>query len=106
FGTGSEDYIGYAWAAEPPFPTFESAYACQPAIELNANGHTSVSRFHVCDDVPFHTEFEASIERYKAMSWGDGNDSVYAAVAYWYQAPGGQDPYGPLPLAERVTGLD
>jgi hypothetical protein len=105
FGTGSEDYVGYAWAAEPPFPTFESAYACQPSIELNANGHTSVSRFHICDDVPFQESFEASIERYKASRWGDGNDSLYAVVAYWYQRPGGGDPYGPAPLAERLMGL-
>ncbi|RIV71313.1 DUF2961 domain-containing protein [Flagellimonas aequoris] len=26
FGTGSEDYIGYAWSAEPPFPTCNTAY--------------------------------------------------------------------------------
>ena len=26
-GTGSEDYIGYAWAANPPFVTFDSALA-------------------------------------------------------------------------------
>ena len=102
FGTGSEDYVGYAWAAEPPFPTFDSAYAAQPFIELNANGHTSVNRFHICDDVPFQSAFEASIEKYKANQWGDGNQCLYAAVVYWYQRPGGVDPYGPAPLSERV----
>jgi hypothetical protein len=102
FGTGSEDYVGYAWAAEPPFPTFDSAYACQPYIELNANGHTSVSRFHICDDVPFQEAFEGYIERYKGNAWGSGNLSLYAAVAYWYQRPGGLDPYGPAPLSERI----
>ena len=27
---------------------------------------------------------------------------MYAAVAYWYLAPGGVDPYRPAPVAERV----
>jgi len=107
FGTGSEDYIGYAWAAEPPFPTFESAYACQPYIELDANGHTSVNRFHICDDVPFQSSFEGYIEKYKPNHWRDGsepgeNDCLYAVVAYWYQEPGQMDPYKPLPLEERI----
>ncbi len=102
FGTGSEDYAGYAWAAEPPFPTFDSAYACQPFVALDGNGHTSVNRFHVCDDVAFHTRFEGYVEKYKGNRWGDGNVCLYAAVAYWYQATGGSDPYGSVPLAERV----
>lgn len=38
FGTGSEDYIGYAWAAEPPFARFDSAYACMNAMPLDGNG--------------------------------------------------------------------
>jgi hypothetical protein len=102
FGTGSEDYVGYAWAAEPPFPTFESAYACQPFVAMDGNGHTSVNRFHICDDVPFQRAFEASIEKYKGNQWGENGQCLYAVVAYWYQRAGGHDPYGPLPLAERV----
>ncbi|KPV54892.1 hypothetical protein SE17_00880 [Kouleothrix aurantiaca] len=102
FGTGSEDYVGYAWAAEPPFPTFDSAYASQPMVALDGNGHTSVSRFHICDDVPFHSKFEGYIEKYKGNRWGDGNVCFYAVVTYWYQRPGESDPYGSVPLAERV----
>lgn len=102
FGTGSEDYVGYAWAAEPPFPIFDSPYAAQPFVALDGNGHTSVSRFHVCDDVPFHTRFEAYIEKYKCNRWGDGNICLYAAVVYWYHKPGGVDPYGIVPLQERI----
>jgi hypothetical protein len=102
FGTGSEDYVGYAWAAEPPFPTFDSAYACQPCVAIDGNGHTSVSRFHICDDVPFQTAFEAAIEKYKGNRWGQGGHCLYAAVAYWYQRAGEIDPYGPVPLAERA----
>ncbi|KAK1991863.1 hypothetical protein LX36DRAFT_674950 [Colletotrichum falcatum] len=101
FGTGSEDYVGYAWAAEPPFPTFDSAYACQPQVELDANGHTSVCRFHVCDDVPFRERFEAYIEKYKPNDWGRGNSCLYAVVAYWYHRAGARDPYASVPVEER-----
>jgi hypothetical protein len=105
FGTGSEDYIGYAWAAEPPFPTFDSPYAAQPFVALDGNGHTSVSRFHICDDVPFQTRFEGYIEKYKGNRWDDGNACLYAATVYWYQKAGGVDPYESIPLRER-TGYD
>jgi len=48
-------YIGYAWAAGPPFITFESALACNTHLLPNAQKDTSVNRFHVCDDVPLMT---------------------------------------------------
>ncbi len=104
FGTGSEDYIGYAWAAEPPFALFESPFACQSCTPLDGNGHTSVNRFHICDDIPFQSSFEGCIEKYKANRWGDTDDNVclYDAVAYWYQAAGQTDPYPVYSLAARV----
>ena len=85
FGTGSEDYVGYAWAAEPPFPVFDSAYAAQSCVPIDGNGETSVVRVHICDDVPFQHRFEACIEKYKPNVWGDDNVCVYDVVVYWYQ---------------------
>jgi hypothetical protein len=113
-GTGTEDYIGFAWSAEPPFPTFETPYAAQPYVELDANGHSVVSRFHICDDIPFQERFDGYIERWgdstrsdsDALAEGYGNRSKFAAVAYWYQRAGGTDPYGPVPLSERVDYAD
>jgi hypothetical protein len=64
FGTGSEDYKGYTWSAEPPFPTFDSPFASQPFTPLNGNGHTIVDRFHIADNIPFQESFEAYIEKY------------------------------------------
>lgn len=93
FGTGSEDYIGYAWAAEPPFAAFDSAYAAQPYTPIDGNGHTSVSRFHIGDDVPFQRSFVATIEKYKPNRWGTANVCRYAVTAFWYLAPGGRDGY-------------
>ena len=61
-GTGSEDYIGYAWAANPPFVTFDSALAAVPRLRPDAQEDTSVCRFHVCDDIPFADSFQGFIE--------------------------------------------
>ena len=86
FGTGSEDYIGYAWAAEPPFALFDSPFAAMNAMPLDGNGDTSVMRFHIADNVPFQDAFEGFIEKYKPDAWGDGGECRYTAVPYWYQA--------------------
>ncbi|MBO0994915.1 glycoside hydrolase family 172 protein [Bacillus sp. SD088] len=106
FGTGSEDYIGYAWAAEPPFPMFDSAFACQPFIEIDANGHTSVNRFHVCDNIPFNESFEGFIEKYKDNRWENNNVCIYATTVYWYQSAGTSDIYEPVSVNERVGYSD
>ena len=101
FGTGSEDYIGYAWAAEPPHVAFDSAYACQSRVPIDGNGYTSVARFHICDSIPFYQGFEAYIEKYKENLWGDGGQCLYACTAYWYQVHDGSqwDPYRQLDSA-------
>jgi hypothetical protein len=85
FGTGSEDYIGYAWSAEPPFSLFDSPFASQPFTPINGNGHTIVSRFHIADNVPFQTSFEGYLEKYKPDKWGAQNVCLFDAVVYWYQ---------------------
>ena len=93
FGTGSEDYIGYAWSAEPPFSLFDSPFATQPYTAIDGNGHTIVSRFHIADNIPFQQSFTAAIEKYKEDKWGDQNKCLYQAVGYWYLAPGQSDDY-------------
>ena len=96
FGTGSEDYIGYAWAAEPPFARFDSPYACLNAMPIDGNGHTAVSRFHVADSIPFTDSFEAFIEKYKGDIWDGENRCLYGVVPYWYQQAGTDDAYPPV----------
>jgi hypothetical protein len=94
FGTGSEDYFGYAWCN----PTlFQNAYHNQTHNDGNNRGHVSVNRWHITDNVPFHNSFEGCIEKYYANE----RPTLYAAMAYWYLAPGGNDPYPPVPLSER-----
>ena len=85
FGTGSEDYIGYAWSAEPPFPTFDSPFASQPYTAINGNGHTVVNRFHIADNIPFQHSFEGRLEKYKPNKWGPDNYCLYDVTVYWYQ---------------------
>jgi hypothetical protein len=101
FGTGSEDYIGYAWAAEPPFACFESAYAAQPHVPVDGNGHTSVCRFHVGDDVPFQRSFEACIEKYLLNHGPNQHECTYDCVVFWYQAAGVADDYTVVPVPLR-----
>ncbi len=93
FGTGSEDYFGYAWS-DPKL--FENCYHNQPISEGN-KGHVSVNRWHIVDNVPFQHSFEGTIEKF----YKNSRPTQYACIAYWYQA-GGQDPYEVMPLNERV----
>ncbi|HUU43795.1 MAG TPA: glycoside hydrolase family 172 protein [Planctomycetota bacterium] len=95
FGTGSEDYFGYAWC-DPEL--FQHGYHNQ-TLSMGNRGHISVNRWHVADDVPFHESFEATIEKYSP----NDRPTLYASTVYWYLAPGGEDPYAALPVAERVA---
>jgi hypothetical protein len=92
-GTGSEDYFGYAWG-DPHL--FFRPYHCQ-TMSQNNKGHQSVLRWHVVDNVPFQTSFEACIEKY----FGNERGCLFACLPVWYLAPGGQDPIEPVPVAQR-----
>jgi hypothetical protein len=93
FGTGSEDYFGYAWCN----PTlFQNAYHNQ-TISMNNRGHVSVNRWHITDNIPFQKSFEGAIEKY----YPNSKPTLYAATAYWYQAAGDTDRYGPVPVDQR-----
>jgi hypothetical protein len=94
FGTGSEDYFGYAWC---DFHLFDQAMHGQSRAQEGNNGHTSVHRWQVADNVPFQKSFDGSIEKYFANT----RPTLYAATAYWYLAPGGTDDYAPVPAAQR-----
>ncbi len=98
FGTGSEDYFGYAWCN----PTlFENAFHNQ-TISMGNRGHVSVNRWHITDDVPFQKSFDAYIEKY----WHNDKPTRYAATAYWYLAAGQQDAYEPVALQKRIGYWD
>ncbi len=93
YGTGSEDYFGYAWSDGT---LFENSFHNQTISEGN-KGHISVNRWHITDNVPFQSSFEGTIEKY----WANERPTQYACVAYWYQA-GGKDLYESVPVSDRV----
>jgi len=95
FGTGSEDYFGYAWSSPV---LFRHAYHNQTHNDGGSKGHVSVNRWQLGESVPFQQSFEGCIEKY----FGNSRPTLYAATAYWYLAPDGVDPYPPVPLSGRV----
>ncbi len=94
FGTGSEDYFGYAWSSAGHF---SRPYHNQILNEYNA-GHFDDNRWHIADSVPFATSFEADIEKY----FSNERPTLYAAEVFWYLAADGTDPYPPLPVSDRL----
>jgi hypothetical protein len=80
FGTGTEDYFGYAWCSPAPF---EHAYHNQPRCDGPGNyGYTAVNRWHVLDAIPFQFDFRFDME-----IWHHRDDIKLAeasVVTYWY----------------------
>lgn len=90
-GTGSEDYFGYAWCCNE---TFFNPYHNQPLCEGPGNGnYSSVNRFQIPDNVPFHESARITIEAYNLET------VTYAATTYWYAAPGVKTDARPVDLA-------
>ena len=91
FGTGTEDYYGYAWGSPE---RFVHAYHNQPRVDGPGNyGNTSVNRFHLFDDIPFTRSFVFDIENWH---WDPNCDYERDAVSYWYARPGCADFFGPV----------
>lgn len=97
FGTGTEDYFGYAWCM-PDY--FEHAYHSQNFTQGNM-GYQSLNRWQIIDNVPFQESFEAYMEKYFPNKW----PTQYATVAYWYLGKGGVDPVKPTP-ADELYGYE
>ncbi|HSW47121.1 MAG TPA: DUF2961 domain-containing protein [Phycisphaerae bacterium] len=97
FGTGAEDYYGYAWC-NPEL--FVHAYHTQTRCDGPRNfGHTAVSRFHILDDVPFRKRFKFDIENWHSNK---ATKTDRAAVSYWYARPGGTDFFKPITAADAA----
>lgn len=102
FGTGTEDYYGYAWCSNE---TFSTAFVGQTTSATHKSfGHASLYRFHVLDPIPFEQSLRFDLE---IRHWGDPVDVTYDAVSYWYARPGSRamHPEAP-PDAYRIPTLD
>jgi len=84
FGTGSEDYFGYAWCSNE---IFSRAYIGQTRADPHANfGRVSLYRFHVLDPIYFGDDLRFDLE---VNHWSDQPMPVeYDGIVYYYARPG------------------
>jgi len=96
FGTGTEDYYGYAYCW---YDTFYHAYHNQVRVDGPANfGHSCVSRFHFLDALTFDKSIKFDIELWHHVS----TTVSVASTVYWYERPGAEDDF-PLIKKEQLV---
>jgi hypothetical protein len=82
FGTGTEDYFGYAWGDNH---TYMNPFHAQTRCDgPGSKGNNSNLRYHILDSVPFRKSLAFDIE---VWHW-EPVKIQYATVAYFYAAPG------------------
>jgi len=101
FGTGTEDYYGYAWGNNRPFT---HAYHNQPRCDgPGTYGHTAVNRWHISDRIPFQRDFRFDMELWH---WWEGAVPEMSVMTYWYGRPGTRALLPPLTDGDlRLTRL-
>ena len=98
FGTGTEDYYGYAWCCNEPF---QAPFHSQPRCDGPGNfGHSVVSRVRALDGIPFTKSFHFDME---VWHWADC-DVGYAVTSYFYAVPGARTNREPQ-IDEAARGL-
>ena len=97
FGTGSEDYFGYAWGT---WKTFERPYHSQPFTNggMFGVGNRLNNRFHLIDSIPFEKSFDAFLEKYHRDSYAN-----WAFTSFWYLETSGKDSYLPVSYEDRTS---
>ena len=91
FGTGTEDYYGYAWCT-PKF--FESPFHSQPRAEGPSNyGNITNSRVRLLDGIPFTKSYCMDME---IWNWA-ATTMNYAVATHWYALPGAKANHSPQP---------
>lgn len=84
FGTGTEDYYGYAWS-RPEF--FDHPFIAQPDGSGNLDSGTAINiRFRALDKIPFKTSLRVDMELWH---WNETNVD-YAPTTFFYLKPGGK----------------
>ena len=96
FGTGTEDYYGYAWCT-PEF--FCSPFHSQPLAEGPRNaGNITNTRVRLLDGIPFTKSLKMDME---VWHW-QACTVAYAATTYWYGLPGATSNRGPAAEMAKV----
>ena len=82
FGTGTEDYYGYAWCRPEKFT---HPFIAQPTGAGNWNYAMTINlRYRSLDAIPFKKEINANIELWHWIV----TKMNFALTAYWYVKPG------------------
>jgi hypothetical protein len=84
FGTGTEDYYGYAWSGITAFS--RAFHALTRAEGPGFGGRSAMNRFHFLDAVPFTSDFRFDLELWH---WEELEVS-WDAMAYYYVRPGAE----------------
>ncbi|MCX7048018.1 MAG: DUF2961 domain-containing protein [Candidatus Sumerlaeota bacterium] len=97
FGTGSEDYYGYAWG-NPAI--FQGPFCNQPRADGPRNmGNTVNTRTRALDAIPFTKSLKFDME---IWHWEDCKVN-YAVATYWYGLPGASGARAPQPDEAATT---
>lgn len=91
FGTGTEDFYGYAWSNPNKF---SHPFIAQPdgsgAME---SGYVANFRFRSLDAIPFNKSLQFDMEM-----WHQGSTTIsHAPMSFWYMMPGGETNLKPAP---------
>ena len=98
FGTGTEDYYGYAWS--DPRPYDKIPYHTQPNAGAPGNfGHVSNNRFHILDPITFERSLKFDIE---IWHWIECH-ATFAATTYWYASSASSLPLDLGPQLELLN---
>ncbi len=87
FGTGTEDYFGFAWSTQELFAHAYHAQTLAPGAGFA--GLYSMNRFHILDPIPFSRSLRFDLE---IWHWSDTTIAA-DALLYWYARPGGHDDF-------------
>jgi hypothetical protein len=105
FGTGTEDYYGYAWC-RPEY--FSAPFHAQPDGGGNLAGGFSVNdRYRALDAIPFEKSLQFDMELWH---WGKTKTN-FAPATFWYARPGATASIKPdpdtvaKPVAKERTDL-
>lgn len=109
FGTGTEDYYGWAGGVVPnPVDEFHVPFLSNVRVAApNSKGYNTCTRTRSLDAIPFTDSLDFNIESSagKRTNWFH---LQYAVNTYWYACPGAESNHKPLPemAARRITTLE
>jgi hypothetical protein len=86
FGTGTEDYYGYAWCRSETFT--DHPFIAQPLGTGNfCPGYSVNVRMRALDGIPFSSSLQFDMELFPWLY----SRLNYAPTAFWYMLPGGKN---------------